>query len=205
MNSSIGVILAGGLATRLHNKPILPMLDGRPIICSAIDYLQDCQMDSIIILDQQRSILPALLPLHTPMDNLIFVKDSFDGVVVCLLELAESLPDVERFTVLCADNIYPVTEYDYEPDTALCRYVSREALEGLVTYSNGWYEAGDHNCNLALTTPWHLETRTILDTGVSANNVPGWFNQMGIKPCKVELEDWADLGTEANFRRYWNV
>ena len=57
----IGIVLAGGEATRLPNKPLLPMIDGQPVIRSSIDLFKRSNIEEIITVVPPASPIPAVI------------------------------------------------------------------------------------------------------------------------------------------------
>ena len=56
-----GIVLAGGQATRLPNKPLLPLKNGKPVITSGIDLLLRSDIKDIRVIVPPDSVIPAIL------------------------------------------------------------------------------------------------------------------------------------------------
>ena len=205
MNNGVGVVLAGGRSKRLDNKILLPLRDKRPMICSSLDLLINVyKLTRIIILDKKESILPKLLCCLYNDFKFEFITDDFSGLSACLCNVGRL--SYSELIVVCADNVYPQTYIKPVKDRAVIRGISSlNVINGLVTFESGrWVEAGQGKHSLqALTTPWFLDSKTAAKFN-SSDTIVESFNAQGISPILADLHNWADLGTNFSFLRYWS-
>ena len=194
----IGVVLAGGKATRLNNKILLPLKSGYPMICSSIDYLLRLKLQKIVILDKELSILPKLL--YQLYGELEFMTDNFSGIPSALRSLADKYK--AELIVVCADNIYSVESVPLIENSGVVRKVPVAESQRLTTFVDGKWVRGQVS-GTALTTPWILNSVSI-QLSVS-DGLEDLFNELKIRPNLCPANKWADLGTEDSYLRYWNA
>jgi hypothetical protein len=211
----LGVILCGGKATRLPNKPLLPYVDqnGRikPLICSSVDYLLAAGHTQMILLDQKDSILPTILPCIYPGVTFVQVVDGFKGIPFALKMVAELTSEAEvRYMVVCADNLYPFDEVldPKEEECAVVRDVGHEDSKHLSRFVNTpdatlWVKRHDvRGSQLGLTTPWYLTKRGLMHV-TDETDIVDYLNAQGIEAWSRPRAGWCDLGTPETFTEYW--
>lgn len=180
-----GVILAGGAATRLPNKPLLPRRQGGCVIDSSVEFLRK-QCDEITVVVPGNSIIQDYL-MHVHKGLKFIVQESPTGV-----EDALNLVPGEKM-VCVADNIYP-QEY-YEEHGVVVRAVPRWQARHLVTIKDGCFIRGAYDNKWALTTPW------ILPPDFVAEDLLIDFRQL--KLIEAKAEGWWDIGTPDTYTAYW--
>lgn len=197
-----GIILCGGKATRLPNKPLLPMHDLRPLICSSVDYLRRNGIHFITLACDEDNLIPNVLRRTYP-DTQFDVSICTDGVGPAIRQAVVDFGDPEGYVVLCCDNIYPVEPIPDEMDVAVTREVPYEDLIHLSRHciDGTWVDrSGVIENTVALTTPWVLSAHTAL----RLTSVPESFNDLNIVGYEMPRQEWADLGTDDTYRRYWD-
>lgn len=212
---TMGVILAGGKATRLPNKPLLPMHNGRPLICSSVDYLVGQGSQSILVLDAPDSIIVHVLIGLYPSIRFHRLVDGFKGIPAALALAARSLgAEFTKLFVVCCDNIYPDNEYLTTPSLDRSYAVIREVSAADAVHLAKWEKKSQDDpgrwlpreaatrSRFALTTPWILRKEDAL-RGDEFSEVTELFNAIDCQPKTAPRGSWKDLGTEDTFIRYW--
>lgn len=213
----IGVLLAGGHATRLPNKVLLPcMADGKvvPLFANGIKYLQAQRCRRIIVADQPDSLLAPLVDRFVPNECVEFFIDDHAGLLACLRSIClKALRDGERMMVVCADNVYPDSvrrdeHHEVPPDFG--SHAAVREVQGPAQLD--WYNPNGHpiwNTRaafagkfLALSTPWVFEHSTLVRSS-RYENILDWFNGEHVSPWRLHSAAWADLGTPESFKHYW--
>jgi glucose-1-phosphate thymidylyltransferase len=116
-----GVILAGGLGTRLHpmtliiNKHLLPVYD-RPMIYYPVECLLNAGIDEIMIVTNQDAIhdLKTVLTANKKFSHISFrfeIQNNAGGIADALLK-AESFAEGKKICVILGDNIIERNIFD---------------------------------------------------------------------------------------------
>lgn len=193
----IGVLLAGGAATRLPNKPLLPMIDGRPVCLSGIDYLRRHGIDHIIVVTPPNSPLVDVITafVASPQD-LHFVYQQEPTGVGDAINLARAGIDV-RSMIVMADNVYPREEKFECISGVAVRKVAAWKRPHLVRANGETHLTRDASCKAlySLTTPWLI--------GPSKLSPEGWPSLIGQKQIICKEEGWWDIGTPELYAAYW--
>jgi hypothetical protein len=194
--TSTGVLLAGGKATRLPNKVLLPQRDGRPVCFSGLDYLIRHGCDPIHIVIPPASVIVDVIAKHYKFDSLNFIHQPDATGVGDALNLIPEPIDGHAMIVM-GDNIYPVTEVvDAAWPFVVVRRVPAWRLPHLVRVTKDGKLTRTAPGALALSTPWAIP----IDGQYSSEGWPDLTDQ-----TKVELpgEEWHDIGTVETYTHYW--
>ncbi len=188
------LILAGGRSTRLHNKLLMCLLDGRPLICSSIDtYLWFGVVPTICLNKKDQKRFTTILSNLYPGNKFQYETDEYSGLVPLLNKHLEE----DDVTVLCGDNTYSNTILEY----------IRPGEARVVTSTNSQLDVWDgrqwkHRSNSGthkLATPWMFKK----GSASSAKDLVDLLNLKQIEPVVVSTPYWADLGTPENLERYY--
>lgn len=181
-----GVILAGGAATRLPNKPLLPRREGGCVIDSSVEYLLHQGIKDITVIVPPNSVITDYLMAR--YDHLNFIEQpNATGV-----EDALNLTSGSRM-ICVADNIYPKEE-PWTEEGVVVRPVPAWRARHLATLLNGRYQRGRYESGLALTTPWMLPDMRF------TNLLPQLQKLMVLEGRR---EGWWDIGTPEAYAAYW--
>ncbi len=200
----IGLLLAGGEATRLPNKLLLPVRSPwgpTPMVVAAARYLE-ARVDKLYVLVEEDSLVPRIL--HPYIKQFTAITDSFFGVTGALAAASRLGTDNDDFLVCCGDNLYPENEPLPETHGCVVRPVTKEQLDSLDHYDQRWQRRTPNSMPgaLALTTPWFLSCVQLRMAG-EETNVPNWLNNIKAAPLLVSGQGWADLGTPEAYRAHW--
>lgn len=197
----IGVMLAGGLATRLPNKPLLPTKDGSPVCLSGLDYLKRHGVSHTVIVTPPNSPLVDIIEYFRPGQKFTYVYQPEARGVGDALNLALSGLQV-RAMIVVADNIYPWDEkLDEVDECVVVRRVPAWRRPHLVRADGaGRLSRGDNSQFMpySLTTPW------IVGPGKKFSD-EGWTDLRGLKQVERDHEGWWDVGTPELYAAYWRT
>ena len=198
-----GIVLAGGKATRLPNKPLLPMHNGKPVITSGIDFLWHNGVREITVVVPPRSPIKHVLrmwydrhidyvvqwePLGVPQAIAIGAQDEPVLVVFCdnVYSLVRStIPDLTGHTVMTVDDpikARDLSKYDGERSAFVHEAASTICLAGFMVVQPD-----------ALAVAHHFK-----------DNIT-FLNAVGAVPFTWSDDEWWDLGTADAYRRYWET
>lgn len=193
----IGVLLAGGAATRLPNKPLLPMRDGRPVCLSGIEYLRRHAVDHIIVVTPPNSpLVDVITSFVKNPDKIHFVYQQEPTGVGDAINLARDGVQV-RSMIVMADNIYPQEETFKVVSGVAVRKVAAWKRPHLVRADGTSYLTRDASC----VTPYSLTTPWVLGPGKLSSE--GWPSLVGHKQIVCAEEGWWDIGTPELYAAYW--
>ncbi len=203
----IGVLLAGGRATRLPNKVLLPTRSG-PMAIQALEHMKAAGCTKLVVLDQPCSLLGDVLADH-PLEHTTVI-DNFSGINNALSNIADMFPTNLRYAVFCADNVYPKNEQAAAKNDTGNYAIVRPIREDLAQGLDFW--AGDHWAErkarstqigaLSLTTPWVFSYAN-LKLAAEYKSIIEFFNECEVRPIMRGAKGWADLGTPESFAHYW--
>jgi hypothetical protein len=200
----IGILLAGGAATRLPNKPLLPMKDLRPVCFSGMDYLIRHRVPKVVVVTPPNSVIVDVIhSYYSDKVGLEFVyqpeaRGVGDALNACELEDRD---DGDHAMVVMADNVYPdetisglvLDEWPFVvvrdvPAWRAPHLVKAEPKRDLRRKAAGG--------NLVLSTPWVIHASNF-------STLEGWPDLSGTKRQVESGKDWWDVGTPATYEAYW--
>lgn len=197
-----GILLAGGAATRLPNKPLLPQRDLQPVCFSGVSYLLRHKARYITVVVPPGSAIPDILEYNWPSVDFAFIyQGEATGVGDAL-----NLITPEHSMIVMADNIYPVDEtvpLDPQVTYTVMRHVPGWRIGHLVrTMSVNGYLTRNGPGFYALTTPWHVSQRFWIDLKPHGFMREAWqnFHHLGIEK---KADGWWDVGTPDTYAAYW--
>lgn len=196
----IGILLAGGAATRHPNKVLLPTRHGIPVIMSGLGYLRRHDLRDI------RVVVPTNSPIVDVVEafgfndlNIEFVYQATPTGVGDAIMLAN--PSSDACMVVMGDNIYPANEQF--PDLTTSAVALREVPAWRRPHLVRWNEETSRFTRegygrYSLTTPW-------IFTELAANDLPpeGWPALYGFERVQLDAQGWWDIGTPDLYAAYW--
>jgi hypothetical protein len=103
---SLGVVLAGGAATRLPNKPLLPLKNGKPAITSALDLFNRHEVAKVAVVIPMWSAIPDVLDsLEYKIDFFIEQRQPL-GVLEALTHVVGYANGLDNIVVSYSDNVF---------------------------------------------------------------------------------------------------
>lgn len=210
-----GVILAGGLATRLPLKALLPIRNHGPAISSSIELMirSTCK-DIIIVVPPASPIVDVLRSLYPDHRFTYVVQDEARGVPDAIALAAQYLMPASLMVVSCCDNVYPVT---YKLPDVLKNIRESCSLNGFQCVQRNlppWKSAHlSKVCGKEWTeksTAIHCVAGWLCMKAKQARDIPApvsmcsFLNRCGIEPYEEEISDWWDIGTWDTYSRYWH-
>lgn len=198
----IGIVLAGGAATRLPNKILLPMRDGEPVIMSGIDYLYRHGCEEIrVVLPPNSPVVDIVETLRDDSAGVAYVYQAEATGVGDAIRLA--CPEHEPAMIVMGDNVYPENETFESPGMSCVavRPVPAWRMPHLVRWSDrmGAFTRGGAFGRMALTTPW------VLGNGWQNEIAPGeaWRGLNRYRRVEMPAQGWWDIGTPELYAAYW--
>jgi hypothetical protein len=196
----IGVLLAGGAATRLPNKALLPMKDLRPVCFSGVDYLKRHNVNYIAVITPPNSVIVDILEDYYPAVNFAFNYQAEPTGVGDAINLVKC--DKTMGMIVMADNIYPPDEVIHESNMSrpyvVIRQVPAWRLPHLVCVkTNGRFTRSGPGY-AALSTPWVINVGEEMFASQEA-----WPDLQGVARLTMPGGLWWDVGTPETYAAYW--
>ena len=196
----IGILLAGGAATRLPNKPLLPMRDLRPVCFSGMDYLLRHEVDHVAVVTPPSSVIVDVIDkVYGDKIDLDFIYQPEPTGVGDALNLVNR--DGQSSLIVMADNVYPQGEL-LPTDSSYCWAVVRQVPAWRMPHL---VRLGKHNHltrtgpgTHALSTPWFLTEDC--NEPISSE---GWDHFSGLTPVIRPGDRWWDVGVPETYAAYW--
>jgi hypothetical protein len=203
----LGAVLAGGDATRLPNKALLPLRNGLPMITSAIELCvrNNCTGAPLVIVRPDSLILSIL---HTWQYGVRYREQKeprglIDAILVATRSFGPQLQLLfregnEEFLITFCDNYYDCNELipvTAKPPCVAVRDVKKGHGKDLGTY-RGKTIAG-----------WLLLNRASLQLVSDCcpqMKLEDWLEAMDAQPIEMPSNlEWWDLGTKETYKNYW--
>lgn len=202
----IGILLAGGNATRLPNKVLLPQRDGRPVCFAGLDYLLRHGADPVHVVVPPSSVVVDVIAEHYPDANLNFIYQPEARGVGDAINLVSARDGLAMITM--ADNIYPPSEVVPSAGPyAVVRRVAAWRLPHLVRLTDERPDAlGQARPpeltrtgpgRRALTSPW------LIAIGGKQLSPEGWPDLNGARFIELPAAGWWDIGEPNLYAAYW--
>jgi len=197
-----GIVLAGGLATRLPNKALLPIKNGMPAITSSIDLLLRSGIKDITIVVSPVSAIPSVLNTYYDRPFKFAVQLAAEGYINAI-KTAGYDPQ-SQIVVTCCDNVYDESEevIDREGSYACVRELPAWQTIGLTKYDGSidtWFNIANSYACFAGYAVFHQVH--LIDAGSVVEN----FNRLKMTALKCPAKGWFDIGTLENYITYWRL
>lgn len=197
-----GIVLAGGLATRLPNKALLPLHNGKPAITSGIDFLIANNISDIRIVVPSRSPINHILRMHYNDKHFEFITQREPLGVPMAISEADSRAD--SIIVYC-DNIY--TNLEFLKPNYSCHCVQHiEDLEK-ARHLSKWNDDTNrwqHECvSDWCVAGWMFLTAKDLQAANHFKDTITFLNDIKAQPFALADKNWWDIGTAETYRYYW--
>jgi len=204
-----GIVLAGGEATRLPNKPLLPLVSGKPAITSSIDLCLRSGAKTTVVVVPPQSVIPMVLKSHG-YDNLIYALQRVPVGVVNAIRLGiEAVSGVDRFIVSFCDNVFPDDEV--VPDLAADAYASIREQPGaqaihLDRFLAGiWVDRKNPHLEAQCLAGWYVLPRRWPMEATSTLSSVEFLNTMKAQGVVMPKDGWYDIGTVDSYYAYWKA
>lgn len=200
-----GVVLAAGLATRMPNKALLPLKNGRPAITSSIDLLLRSKIDDVVVVIPENSVVPDVLDAVYGCLSPSFVVQS--GALGYPNAVGHALRDREPADVVvvtCCDNVYSNDEtvlLTELTNVACTRRVPYWRASQLAKWSalHAWTKDGPSRvCFAGYAVFYGLSVDQCHYT-----TTVDMLNALRVEPLPQLLGDWYDIGTVETYTAYW--
>ena len=199
-----GIVLAGGLATRLPNKALLPIKNGKPAITSSIDLLLRSGINDITIVVSPVSVIPSVLNTYYDRPFKFAVQLVAEGYINAIKSVPYDLQSTYKIVVTCCDNVYDESEkvIHEEGSYACVRELPAWQTIGLAKYDDSldkWFNVASSCTCFAGYAVFHQAR--LIDT----NSVVDNFNELSMPAVPCPAEGWFDIGTLENYITYWRL
>lgn len=201
-----GLVLAGGAATRLPNKTLLPTVDGRTVLSHCIHHLHFSGINDITVVVSPNSVLEDYIKAKRHPVSVAY-QDTPTGVVDAI---RCGWNNAHPHVVLCADNVFP--SYEYLPDCldeggpcAQIRKISdpqiMAALDAYDTDRETWLARDRAPLNIFLYrfAGWMF----LREKPMCYPNVIAMLNDVRAEPVVANELGWWDIGTVYSYKKYW--
>ena len=199
-----GIVLAGGLATRLPNKALLPIKNGKPAITSSIDLLLRSGIKDITIVVSPVSPIPSILNVYYDRPFKFVVQPAAEGYINAIKSVLFNSQTTDKMVVTCCDNVYDESEkvIDREGSYACVRELPAWQTIGLAKYDDSlgkWFNVASSYTCFAGYVVFHQAC--LIDT----NSVVENFNMLRMEAVQCPAKGWFDIGTLENYITYWRL
>jgi len=190
-----GLILAGGLATRLPNKPLLPLRNHKPVITSSIDFFIRSKITPISIVIPSNSIIPLIVKHYYPNEPIEYLVQEVPlGVPMAISQL---LPDTalgfeDRVIVAFCDNVYSVELEDPKPIGHTVMAIDDPIKSGALTWYRGRQLAG-----------WMQLDRDAIQWAHHYQDTLEFLKKIDGEAIVIHDPNWWDIGTIKTYEEYW--
>jgi len=202
----IGILLAGGNATRLPNKPLLPQWDCRPVCFSGMDYLIRHKVDSITVVVPPESVIVDIIDQAYRGHSIQYVyQPEARGVghaLNCVGDNLGGIDDLFPALIVMGDNIYPrdeelpLTGSLEDGPFVVLRDVPAWRVPHLVRVGPNDRLTRVGPGGLVLSTPWFV-------TPGNFSSDEGWPDLQGVNRITRPGAGWWDIGTRDTYAAYW--
>jgi hypothetical protein len=206
--------LAAGEATRLPNKPLLPIHDGRIVIESALRFLQPL-VDNIVVVVQPDSLVQKVL-ISRGWDLTYAMQPSALGTPDALSRAA---PYVKGYAIITfSDNIYDmdeVGELDGSVAVPNARPVAsvRDVPKAYEKELDAWRRRGAGDSDWVPRemrkqgdksfAGWITSYPNLMARGLPDKSALSWLVEHNAQACDLRAKyKWCDVGTTAAYSAY---
>jgi len=203
-----GIVLAGGNATRLPNKPLLPLHNGKPAITSGIDLLLRSGITTVDIVIAPNSPIPDILRKYYELNfRFIEQKDAL-GVPLAISQILPfDFQTWDKFVVVFCDNVYGkdylIQTNDERRGHTIMKLDDGIKAKSLSRYINGLWTQGNFGPSTSCLAGWMILNLKMLSAAHHYSNTIDFLNGTKAKPIKIEDPDWWDIGTLETYTDYW--
>jgi len=194
-----GILLAAGAATRLPNKALMPIGDGKIAIESGLSLLAYNGCHPITIVVGPHSHIPSILEMRGWRLPLSFaVQSSPTG---CMDAIRAANPK-KRFCVAFCDNVYDYTERIPDEPCVSVRQVDNSQLDWWDPSAEGGrgrWKARPKPASALAFAGWAVMGPGMLQYGGPLVSV---FNACGVKATLRADSSWRDIGTSEQYQFY---
>ena len=206
----VGVILAGGLATRLPNKVLLPTKSGFAIQ-SSVKLLRRSKVDEIVIVVPPNSVIPDIMGngfLYATQEEAKGVPDAINRGRLSWSSASGTID--AQFLVSCADNVYDEDEVIHDSQLAVggVARASVRFLPPFMTKHLARYSPKKKHFVSASTTDKAPSVAGVMSfygpAFVGAADTVQWLNAMKAEAQAYDAQ-WWDIGTVETYTAYWRT
>lgn len=202
----IGVVLAGGAATRLPNKPLLPVRPehGALAIDSSIALFDRTCIKDIRIVVPPSSPIPDILEPRFRYA----VQQELTGVPHAVSIALDHVDDGAQVYVSCCDNIYSDTQIIDKFGQYLCvqdqlPMFKRLQLSGY-DKATGYFSRPGTYVGPSIAG-WFAAPGSVWREAAPGEDLVDFANRLAFDRYSVALNDWWDIGSVDLYTAYWRA
>ncbi len=203
-----GIILAAGDATRLPNKPLLPLRNCQPVITSGIHLLRRSGCGRVVVVVPNESPLQAILSVFPGTTGLTFVEQfTANGVADALRTVLPHVGLDDELIVTFCDNVFTDEEVVPESPVEQGPFAAVRRLEPRIAYhldkwvDNEWVYRSVTGVDACLAGWYRIFGHNLQEATPDRNGIE-FLNAIGADAHFVDLP-WWDIGTPAMYKEYW--
>lgn len=197
----IGIVLAGGAATRLPNKALLPIADHHIAIESAIKFCRRC--DKTVIVVPNNRIIEGVLKMRSWGKLEYVVQYAPNGVSEAIAIAARHAPDRGQYLVTFCDNVYDMDERVPETQlpSASTRWIDPKLAQHLDGYDVGVWSK--KHSSAACLAGWYMLSWADTQKAVPHEESVDYLNKIGAHAVTMPAAlSWWDIGTPDSYAAY---
>lgn len=207
----IGIVLAGGLATRLPNKPLLPLRSGKPVITSSLDLFVRSGVKKTIVVITPNSVIPYVLG-GTHYDGMILeyaTQTEATGVPHAMTHAVVGREKDETYVMSCCDNVYGLKEKIETLSQPPCVNVRCESPSKAIHLAKcnvvDWRWFNDpYDFNRPCVAGWMIFKQCHIMQAKPGMITVDFLNLIGAQPITISEDyEWWDVGTPETYFAYW--
>lgn len=205
-----GIVLAGGDATRLPNKALLPTRHGGVIIESGLKLLRRSNASDVVVVQAPNRLIERVLHMKGWTDLSFTEQAGANGVANAIRVGFAALPEeVHTAAVVFCDNIYhnceavPFTMANDAPvvSTRRVAYPACASLDWWDSTREQWAYRDTSTQDKDCIAGWYVMTREHAAQARDDESSVMFLNRIGARPVKMN-EGWWDVGTVESYLDY---
>lgn len=191
------IVLAAGEASRLPNKPLLPIAYGKVAIESALEFAVRCTGADPIVVDSPARVVSDVLAMRGWTITTVVQPEPL-GVPDAISRGAAAIVDVDLLVLFC-DNIYDTCKPNVQRGVSTLM-LDNDALDG-------WDHKWIPRCRgrKQRIAGYYMLNRDEAMLGTPGESSVDFLNRIGAKPVPLRCESWHDIGTVISYKEYINA
>lgn len=197
-----GIVLAGGLASRMPNKALLPLKDGEGIVIDRpLKMLVEAGCQDLIVVIGPDSPIPYVLRRDWP--GIVYVvQEEANGVPKAAALAAKYAGSQAPIILTFCDNVFHNVKINTTKRHASCMHTLNDSgLDGWNHDTNKWVQRPLSNGDWPFLG-WVLGHRLDFLAGCAYTNTVEWLNVIRMQPLIYTESKCWDIGTPAGYLAY---
>lgn len=206
----LGIVLAAGEASRLPNKPLLPIGDDTIAIESALLFCTDAHVDRTYVVQNVTRVVERVLEMRGHEELEFLTQPAAYGVSDAISRVPTHAGDAVLVTF--CDNVYPAGDLprlkDYLDTPEVDNVASVRTVEGGEEL-DAWDEQGEKwvdRTQAKKSWPrlagWYVLTADAAASGRVNEESVEYLNRVGARGIILPTRDWCDIGTPEAYSKF---